>query len=94
MLLGLYMVAGIPRFQWRTMREFASSTRLNFLKKHIKEYNTHNLQDQHRCPCKQYCKASSMEEDETRYHAIKVWWALSSATSNNGLKHLDLWLAF
>ena len=35
-----------------------------------------------------------MEEEETRYLAIKAWWASSNCTSEDGLKHLQLWLAF
>ena len=35
-----------------------------------------------------------MAEAETRYLAIKAWWASSNCTSEDGLKHLQLWLAF
>jgi hypothetical protein len=35
-----------------------------------------------------------MLEAETRYLAIKAWWASSNCTSEEGLKHLQLWLAF
>jgi hypothetical protein len=42
----------------------------------------------------QYRDASSMLEAETRYLAIKAWWASSNCTSEEGLKHLQLWLAF
>jgi hypothetical protein len=34
-----------------------------------------------------------MLEAETRYLAIKAWWASSNCTSEEGLKHLQLWLA-
>ena len=35
-----------------------------------------------------------MEEAEIRYLAIKDWWASSNCTSEDDLKHLQLWLAF
>ena len=35
-----------------------------------------------------------MEEAETRYLAIKAWWASSNCTSDDGLRHLQLWLVF
>jgi hypothetical protein len=35
-----------------------------------------------------------MLEAEMRYLAIKAWWASSNCTSEEGLKHLQLWLAF
>jgi hypothetical protein len=35
-----------------------------------------------------------MQEAETRYLAIKAWWTSSNCTSENGLKYLQLWLAF
>ena len=63
------------------------------LEKHTKLYIKHDLQDQHKHLCLQYCDASSMLEAETRYLAIKAWWASSSCTSEEGLKHLQLWLA-
>jgi hypothetical protein len=44
------------------------------LKKHMKSYIKHELQDQHRHLCLQYRNASSIEEAETRYLAIKAWW--------------------
>jgi hypothetical protein len=31
---------------------------------------------------------------EMRYLAIKAWWDSSNYTSEEGLKHLQLWLAF
>ena len=43
------------------------------LEKHTKSYIKHELQDQHRHLCLQYWNASSMEEAETRYLAIKAW---------------------
>ena len=64
------------------------------LEKHTKSYIKHELQDQHRHLCLQYRNASSMSEAETRYLAIKAWWASSNCTSEEGLKHLQLWLAF
>jgi hypothetical protein len=65
-----------------------------FLEKHTKLYIKHNLQDQHKRLCLQYCDASSMLDAETRYLAIKTWWALSNSTFEECLKHLQLWLAF
>ena len=35
-----------------------------------------------------------MEKAETRYHAIKASWASSNCTSEDGLKHLQLWFVF
>src|ERR1700738_5149125 len=64
------------------------------LEKHTKAYIKHEVQDQHRHLCLQYRNASSMQEAETRYLAIKAWWASSNCTSEDGLKHLQLWLAF
>ena len=40
-----------------------------------KSYIKHELKDQHRHLCLQYRNASSMEEAEIRYLAIKAWWA-------------------
>ena len=60
------------------------------LEKHTKEFITHDLQDQPSRLCLQYCNARTIEQVETQYLAIKAWWASSSATSNIGLKHLDL----
>ena len=62
------------------------------LKKHIKQFIIHDLQGQQRHLCLQYCNARTVEEAETRYLAIKAWWALSSITLDIGLKHLDLCL--
>jgi hypothetical protein len=64
------------------------------LEKHTQSYIKHELQDQHRHLCLQYRNASSMQEAETRYLAIKAWWVSSNCTSEDGLKHLQLWLAF
>ena len=35
-----------------------------------------------------------MDEAKTRYLAIKAWWSSFGATLENGLRHLELWLAF
>jgi hypothetical protein len=35
-----------------------------------------------------------MQEAETRYLAIKAWWASSNCTSEDGFKHLQLLLTF
>ena len=35
-----------------------------------------------------------MDEVEIRYLAIKAWWSLSGTTLENGLRHLESWLAF
>ena len=64
------------------------------LEKHTKQFIKHDLQDQHRHLCLQYRNAISMDEAETRYLAIRAWWSSSEATSEIGLKHLELWLAF
>ena len=64
------------------------------LEKHTKQYIKDELQDQHKRLCLQYRDARSMEEAETRYLAIKAWWASSNATLESRLRHLDLWLAF
>ena len=64
------------------------------LEKHMKQFSKHDLQDQHRHLCLQYRNAISMDEVETRYLAIRAWWSSSEATSEIGLKHLELWLAF
>jgi hypothetical protein len=44
--------------------------------------------------CRQYRDASSMLEVDSRYAAIKAWWASSNCTSEDGLRHLQLWMAF
>ena len=64
------------------------------LEKHTKLYIKHDLHDQHKRINLQYIYASSMLEEGMRYLAIKAWWASSSYTSEEGLKHLQLWLAF
>ena len=61
---------------------------------HNKLYIKHDLQDQRKRLCLQFCDASSMLEAETRYLAIKAWWTFSNCTFEEGLKHLQLWLAF
>src|SRR5579875_1679227 len=63
------------------------------LVKHTKTYIKHDLQDQHMQLCRQYRDASSMVEADSRYAAIKAWWASSNCTSEDGLRHLQLWLA-
>ena len=60
------------------------------LEKHTKSYIKHKLQDHHKHLCLQYRNASSMQETETRYLAIKAWWASSNYTFEDGLKHLHL----
>ena len=64
------------------------------LEKHTKQYIKHDLQDQHKQLCIQYRNAISIDEAETCYLAIKAWWSSSGATSESGLRHLELWLAF
>ena len=64
------------------------------LEKHTKQYVMHDLQDQHKRLCLQYRNAQSMDEAEARYLAIKAWWVSSNCTSDDGFRHLDLWLAF
>ena len=64
------------------------------LEKHTKQYVKHDLQDQHKRLYLQYRNAQSMDEAEARYLAIKAWWVSSNCTSDDGFRHLDLWLAF
>lgn len=64
------------------------------LEKHTRLYISHDKQDQHRHLCLQYKNASSMLEAETRYATIKAWWSSSKCTNDDGLTHLNLWLAF
>ena len=64
------------------------------LEKHTKQYIKHELQDQHKHLCLQYCNAQSMEKAEARYLAIKAWWVSSNYTSDDGFRLRDLWLAF
>ena len=64
------------------------------LEKHTKADIRGDLQEQHRQLCKQYRTASSMEDAEVRYFAIKAWWLSSGATTIEGLQRLELWLSF
>jgi hypothetical protein len=64
------------------------------LEKHTKADIRADLQDQHRLLCKQYKNATSPDESETRYRAIRAWWLSSGATTIEGLNRLELWLAF
>ena len=64
------------------------------MEKHTVADIRRDLQDQHRLLCKQYKIATSPEDSETRYLAIKAWWLSSGACSSEGLKRLELWLAF
>ena len=64
------------------------------LEKHTKLFIKHDLEDKHRHSCLQYRNTISMDEAETWYLAIRAWWSSSEATSEIGLKHLELWLAF
>jgi hypothetical protein len=64
------------------------------LDKHTKLYIKHDLQNQHKRLYLLYRDASFMLKAETRYLAIKAWWASSNCTSEEGLKYLQLWLAF
>src|SRR5665811_2292182 len=64
------------------------------LDKHTKADIRADLQDQHRLLCKQYKNATSQDEAETRYRAIRAWWLSSGATTTQGQNRLELWLAF
>lgn len=65
------------------------------LKKHTEAHIFGSqLQTQHYTLCKQYRDAKTLEDAEIRYHAIRAWWTSSGATATDGLRHLDLWLAF
>ena len=60
------------------------------LEKHTKADIRGDLQEQHRQLCKQYKNASSMDDVEVRYFAIKAWWLSSGATTTEGLQRLEL----
>ena len=64
------------------------------LEKHTKADIRGDLQEQHRQLCKQYKNASSMDDAEVRYFAIKAWWLSSGVTTTEGLHRLELWLSF
>jgi hypothetical protein len=64
------------------------------MEKHTKADIRADLQDQHRKLCKQYKNAESLSESEVRFHAIRTWWHSSGATTEEGLRRLQLWLAF
>ena len=64
------------------------------MEKHTMVDICRDLQDQHRLLCKQYKNATSPKDSEMQYLAIKAWWLLSGAYSGEGLKRLELWLAF
>ena len=64
------------------------------LEKHTKADIRDDLQEQHRVLCKQYKNASSMEDAEVWYFAIKAWWLSVRATTTEGLHRLELWLSF
>ena len=66
---------------------------LKSLEKYTKQYIKHDLQDQYKHLCLQYQNAISMDEAKTHYLAIKAWWSSSGTTSENGFRHLELWLA-
>ena len=94
MQFELSTVAMIPRLPCLVVNERVIFTGANSFEKHTKQFIKHDLQDQHRHLCLQYRNVISMNEAETRYLAIRAWWSLSEATSEIGLKHLELWLAF
>lgn len=64
------------------------------MEKHTKADIRSDLQDQHRKLCKQYKDANSLADSEIRFHAIRTWWHSSGATSGEGLRRLEMWLAF
>lgn len=64
------------------------------LEKHTKANIRPDLQDQHRLLCLQYKNATTFTDAETRYHAILAWWHSSGAATGEGLRRLELWLAF
>jgi hypothetical protein len=64
------------------------------MEKHTKAEIRGDMQDQHRLLCKQYKNATSPEESEMRYLAIRAWWLSSGATTEEGLHRLELWLSF
>ena len=64
------------------------------LEKHTKADIRGDLQEQHRQLCKQYRTASSMEDAEVCYFAIKTWWLSSRVTTIEGLQRPELWLSF
>ena len=58
------------------------------MEKHTKADIRSDLQDQHRRLCKQYKDSNSLQESDTRFHAIRTWWHSSGATTD------ELWLSF
>jgi hypothetical protein len=64
------------------------------MEKHTKADIHFDLQDQHRVLCKQYKNTSSPKESKARYLAIRACWLSSSATTEEGLHRLELWLSF
>lgn len=62
--------------------------------KHTKADIRGDLQDQHRLLCKQYKNATSTQQSEERYLAIRAWWLSSGAMTEEGLRRLELWLSF
>jgi hypothetical protein len=64
------------------------------LEKHTTADIRAELQALHRKLCKEYKNSSSLEEAEARYLAIRSWWLASGAATEDGLKNLELWLAF
>jgi len=64
------------------------------LQKHTQKYIKEAFYKQHISLCKQYKVLKNMDQVETRYLAIRSWWLLSGASNEEGLHHLDHWLAF
>jgi hypothetical protein len=92
-LCVLCMVQEIPKFQWRAVSALVFFIGKS-LQKYTKSYIKHELQDQYKHLCLQYRNASSMAKAEIRYQTIKAWWASLNCTSEDSLKHLQLWFAF
>lgn len=52
------------------------------------------FQDQHIAMCKVWKDAKSQEEAEAQYNVIRGWWLSSGATTEDGRRSLNDWMAF
>jgi len=64
------------------------------LEKHTQKYIKEAFHKHRISLCKQYKDLKNMDQAKTRYLAIRLWWLSSGATNEEGLHHLDHWLAF
>ena len=64
------------------------------LDKVTQKYIKTSLQFQHKQLCKNYIYTKTIDEVETKYHVIRLWWLSSGVAIEEGILDLSEWLGF